>query len=93
MAPYLIELGALTKTRGYAHCITHTHTSLMRRSVQFKMVSMRSEKPICAPSRLSEVSPALSPRSGWPGGDRRRKGNGLTIFLQPTRNAGHRQPD
>ena len=25
MAPYLIELGALTKTRGYAHCITHTH--------------------------------------------------------------------
>ena len=29
------------------------------RSVQFKMVFMRSEKPICAPPRLSEVSPAL----------------------------------
>ena len=29
------------------------------RSVQFKMVSMRSEKPICAPPRLSEVSPML----------------------------------
>ena len=28
-------------------------------SVQFKMVSMRSEKPICAPPSLSEVSPAL----------------------------------
>ena len=28
-------------------------------SVQFKMVSMRSEKPICAPPRLSEVSPTL----------------------------------
>ena len=27
-------------------------------SVQFKMVSMRSEKPICAPPRLSEVSPS-----------------------------------
>ena len=28
-------------------------------SVQFKMVSMHSEKPICAPPHLSEVSPAL----------------------------------
>ena len=28
-------------------------------SVQLKMVSMRSEKPICAPPRLSEVSPTL----------------------------------
>ena len=28
-------------------------------SVQFKMVYMRSEKSICAPPRLSEVSPAL----------------------------------
>ena len=28
--------------------------------VQFKMVSMRSEKPIGAPPRLSEVSPAFS---------------------------------
>ena len=28
-------------------------------SVQFKMVSMRSEKPMCAPPRLSEVSPTL----------------------------------
>ena len=28
-------------------------------SIQFKMVSMRSEKPICAPPRLSEVSPTL----------------------------------
>ena len=29
-------------------------------SVQFKKISMRSEKPICAPSRLSEV-PSTSP--------------------------------
>ena len=29
-------------------------------SVQFRMVSMRSEKPICAPPRLSEVSPTLA---------------------------------
>ena len=29
-------------------------------SVQFKMVSMRAENPICAPPRLSEVSPTLS---------------------------------
>ena len=29
-------------------------------SVQFKMVCMRLEKPICAPPRLSEVSPTLS---------------------------------
>ena len=28
-------------------------------SVQFKMVSMHSEKPILAPSRLSEVSPTM----------------------------------
>ena len=28
-------------------------------SVQFKMVSMRLEKPICAPPRLLEVSPTL----------------------------------
>ena len=28
-------------------------------SVQFKMVSMRTEKPICAPPRLSEGSPTL----------------------------------
>ena len=28
-------------------------------SVQFKMVSMRSEKPICAPSHFSEVSSTL----------------------------------
>ena len=28
-------------------------------SVQFKMVSMRSEKPVCAPPSLSEVSPTL----------------------------------
>ena len=28
-------------------------------SVQFNVVSKRSEKPICAPSRLSEVSPTL----------------------------------
>ena len=28
-------------------------------AVQFKMVSMRLEKPICAPPRLSEVSPTL----------------------------------
>ena len=28
-------------------------------SVRFKVVSMRSEKPICAPPRLSEVSPTL----------------------------------
>jgi len=32
----------------------------VRSSVQFKMVSKRSEKPmICAPARLSEVSPTL----------------------------------
>ena len=30
------------------------------RSVQFKMVYMCSEKPTCAPPRLSEVSPTLS---------------------------------
>ena len=29
-------------------------------SVQIKMVSMCSEKPVCAPTRLSEVSPTLS---------------------------------
>ena len=29
-------------------------------SIQFKMVSMRPEKPTCAPFRLSEVSPTLS---------------------------------
>ena len=28
-------------------------------SVQFKIVSMRSEKPICASPRLSEVAPKL----------------------------------
>ena len=28
-------------------------------SVQFKMVFMRSEKPICVPPRISEVSPTL----------------------------------
>ena len=28
-------------------------------SVPFRTVSMRSEKPICAPSRLSEVSKTL----------------------------------
>ena len=28
-------------------------------SVQYKMVSMRSENPICAPPRLSDVSPTL----------------------------------
>ena len=28
-------------------------------SDQFKMVSTRSEKPICAPPRLSDVSPTL----------------------------------
>ena len=28
-------------------------------SIQFKMVSMRSEKPICAPPRLSEFPPTL----------------------------------
>ena len=33
--------------------------SLTFSSVQFKMVSMRSEKPTCALSRLSEVSPTL----------------------------------
>ena len=27
--------------------------------VQFKMVSMRSERPICAPPRLSEVPPTM----------------------------------
>ena len=28
-------------------------------SVQFKIVAMRLEKPICAPPRLSDVSPAF----------------------------------
>ena len=28
-------------------------------SVHFRMISMRLEKPICAPPRLSEVSPTL----------------------------------
>ena len=28
-------------------------------SVQFKMACMRSEKPTCAPPRLSQVSPTL----------------------------------
>ena len=39
----------------YTCDVTKTHFS----SVQFKMVSMRSEMPICAPPRLSEVSPTL----------------------------------
>ena len=29
-------------------------------SVQFKRVSMRSEKPICAPPHLSEMSPNVA---------------------------------
>ena len=31
----------------------------MKSSVQFKMVSMRLEKPICAPPHISDVSPTL----------------------------------
>ena len=34
--------------------------SALTSSVHFKMVSIRSEMPICAPSRLSEVFPVLS---------------------------------
>ena len=39
---------------------TVTYTAgCMISSVQFSMVSMLSEKPVCAPPRLSEVSPML----------------------------------
>ena len=34
-------------------------SSVQFSSVQFKMVPARSEKPVCAPTRLSEVSPTL----------------------------------
>ena len=37
-----------------------TGASILASSVQFKIVSMRSEKPICAPSRLSDVSPNVA---------------------------------
>ena len=36
---------------------TDRDSSLFISSVQFKMVSMRSEKPTCAPPGLSDVSP------------------------------------
>ena len=36
-----------------------SRSSVQFSSVQFKMVSMLSGKPICAPSRLSGVSPVL----------------------------------
>ena len=41
------------------HNLSRSKTVYLFSSVQFKMVSMRSEKPICAPSRLSKVSPTL----------------------------------
>ena len=44
--------GSATNVVFVCHCY---HCS----SVQFKTVSMRLEKPICAPPRLSEVSPTL----------------------------------
>ena len=34
--------------------------ALLYRSIQFKMASVRSEKPICAPPRLSEFSPNVA---------------------------------
>ena len=37
---------------------------LRSKSIQFKMVSKRSGKPVCAPPRLSEVSPML-PLQYW----------------------------
>ena len=37
-----------------------TGTSILASPVQFKIPSMRSEKPICAPSRLSDVSPNVA---------------------------------
>ena len=42
-------------------CDTVIHRTCLSQfcSVQFQVVSMRSEKPICAPPRLSEVSPTL----------------------------------
>ena len=58
-------------------------SSVPFRSVQFKMVSRRSEKPICAPPRLSEVSRALPlkrvhhearPATSKPGKRRRLRG-------------------
>ena len=36
-----------------------SHLFVQFSSVQFKIVSMCSEKPICAPPHLSEVSPVL----------------------------------
>ena len=34
--------------------------ALLYRSIQFKMASVRSEKPICAPPSLSEFSPNVA---------------------------------
>ena len=51
-------------------------------SFQFKMVSMRPEKPICAPPRLSEVSPTL-PLKRLPLKDPDSKHWFMTSLLQP----------
>ena len=60
----LLEKGVLIH-RNVAHvlyCLRKKHFdwhTFSRSSVQFNMVVMRSEKPICAPPRLSAVSPTL----------------------------------
>ena len=44
----------------FSTCVLQTkHEIVCVGSVQFEMVSMQSEKSICAPPRLSEVSPTL----------------------------------
>ena len=35
-------------------------TGKLSLSIQFRMVSMRSKKPVCAPGRLSEVFPKVA---------------------------------
>ena len=51
------------------------------RLVQFKTVSMRSEKPICAPPRLSEVSGLKSPLKRFQYGYIRAKETETVIFV------------
>ena len=60
-------------------------------SVQFKMVFMRSEKPICAPFSLSEVFPTLPLKRSqclsdwrWPSLDLSRKIYFIFPILMPT---------
>ena len=58
------NLLSTVRTTGPAVVSCNNHFNLVNMSrlfssVQFKVVSMRSEKPICAPPRLSEVSPTL----------------------------------